>query len=729
MKSAWLTTMKGAFTNQWIALPPKEGQQVLAKIKLLEKDPRPDAKVKKQLKHISARLYRLRCGDYRIIYTFDYPYISLLALRRRQEDTYEEDFEAESLGGFAPELSPAAEILDNPQQTTPSHATHLPADDPTVADTARPIPTGNNTHNGPRAPVVSVPLPHTITNELLTALSIPTEFYPTLLAISTEEELLDCPGIPAPYLERLLDNLFPRPLEEIMQQPDLHLHDIDDLKRYKDGELLAFLLKLSPEQEKYVTWAINASGPTLLKGGPGSGKSTIALYRVRTLIEQLRATGRDDFRILFTTYTNALVRSSHQLLQQLLGPDMRYVDVQTADSVAMGLLHDHNLNPQLATSGESLYLLRQAKRSATLAGNILQQQARRQALERLGLDYLEQEIAQVIIARQLPTLDEYLAAPRPGRQVRLNALQRRAIWSLYEKYQELLQQRAKVTWQQLRGLAEELAARGEVARRYDAVIVDEAQDLDPSALRLLVHLCAQPNRLFITADANQSIYGSSFSWSSVHTDLRFQGRTAALRTNYRSTRAISEATSSYLAAGALEADSLPTPDKDGYANRGDRPQVQAVATLDEEAELLTNFLNTATHQQRLGLSSCAVLSPTKNCGQALARSLNASGLTATFMTGKEVDLERTGIKVLTLKGAKGLEFPIVALAGFVGDATFSSNSSGSQVRDEEQEEALAQDRRVIFVGMTRAMRTLLVIIPTTAGPMLQGFDETLWDQR
>src|SRR5436305_4786437 len=100
MAMNWLATMKFSFTNEWLALPPKESHRVLSKIKQLEQDPTPDAKVKKQLKHIDPRLHRIRCGDYRIFYTFEHPYISLLALRRRKENTYDEDLEVEFLGGY-----------------------------------------------------------------------------------------------------------------------------------------------------------------------------------------------------------------------------------------------------------------------------------------------------------------------------------------------------------------------------------------------------------------------------------------------------------------------------------------------------------------------------------------------------------------------------------------------------------------------------------------------------
>jgi len=83
-----------------LALPPKETHQVLEKINLLVQDPTPDAKVKKQLKHMNGRLHRLRSGDFRIFYTFEQPYISILALRRRDDYTYDEDMDAEFLGGL-----------------------------------------------------------------------------------------------------------------------------------------------------------------------------------------------------------------------------------------------------------------------------------------------------------------------------------------------------------------------------------------------------------------------------------------------------------------------------------------------------------------------------------------------------------------------------------------------------------------------------------------------------
>jgi len=41
---------------------------------------------------------------------------------------------------------------------------------------------------------------------------------------------------------------------------------------------------------------------------------------------------------------------------------------------------------------------------------------------------------------------------------------------------------------------------------------------------------------------------------------------------------------------------------------------------------------------------------------------------------------------------------------------------------------LVRERRTLFVGMTRAMRALLVVIPhQSTTPLLQGFDPSSWN--
>ena len=698
MKSQWQLLMKPAFLQDISRLPAKDIHQIMEKVSMLVQDPRPDSKVKKQLTHCPGKPFRIRSGDYRIFYSFNQHYINIYRIDRRNEATYRECPET------AFEDGPDADALS---ELEGPHGDAISSEQPAWQRGF--------------GKAESRPLPEPITVELLNRLHIPSAYHSRLLHLQDEDALLSCPGVRDEVLIQLHDELFQRPLLQIMQQPDLVLNQVDDLLRYKEGELLAFLLNLSPEQEKYVHWSMNLAGPTLVKGGPGTGKSTVALYRIRSLLQQWPQTSQAAPRILFTTYTNALIKSSEQLLQQLLGPDAQHVTVQTADKLAYAILQRSDRLKEIIGHDELQRSLRQAIKETSLEGNLLQQAAQQQTLEKMGDDYLLQEINSVIVARQVKSLEAYLSLPRTGRKLRLNAIQRTLVWKVYQRWSDLLQASGKETWQQRRARAESLVEHSPLYGSYDAVIIDEAQDLDPSALRLLVQLCKAPNRLFVTADANQSIYGSGFTWADVHHSLKFQGRTSILHANYRSTSEIGEAAQSYLASGQLE----PESSERHYLNHGPMPDVRAVRNGLHEAQLLASFCKKAILSLSLTLGACAILCPNERTGKGIAATLTELGVPATYMSGQNLDLAHPGIKILTLSSSKGLEFPIVALAGFLA-SNYPVIPYDASV--EEQQEVLTRERRTIFVGMTRAMRALLVIVPTEIDtPLLKGFDPAYWN--
>ncbi len=693
MSAEWLLTMKPRFLSEWMLLPEKEAIQVQKKLRLLTEDPTPDAKVKKVLTHHPGKPCRLRSGDYRIIYTYQKPYVSLLSIRKRDEGTYADDIESENLGGLDSELAPEPE-------TSPTWAAKLDAK---------------------QAPLESKALPAPVTLEVLQALRVPIAHHKRLLGIATEDALLNCPQVPDDILLRIHEALVEQPIMRALEQPDLIAEDPDDLVRFKEGKLLGFLLKLSVEQEKLVKRGVSAGGPMLVKGGPGTGKSSVALYRVAEMLRALRKEGVETPRILFTTYTQALVRFSEQLIESLLGEDRRLVEVRTADSVVVQVLRDAGRKPDFVEHQALLELVREAGATATLEGTSLQKKAKQQALERLGTAYLLEEISSVIDARRLPNLDAYQEAGRPGRTLRLNRTQREAVWAARERLHALLDATGKSTWQQARADAAALVEAGQAGKGYDAVLIDEAQDLEPAALQVLVGLCKEPNRLFLTADANQSIYGAGFRWQDVHAWLRFSGRTALLKANYRSTRELGEAAEDYLASGEIDPDRR----ERSYAHSGPTPAVRAVATATDEAALLMRFVRLTSRELRLGVGSAAILVPTEKAGKRIAKALEDRGLRAEFMAGKDLDLKAKTVKVLTLKSAKGLEFPSVALAGFL-DAPYPYLKKDTTA--EEQEEILARERRTVFVAMTRAMRALLVAVPAkNESPLLRGFSPELWN--
>jgi superfamily I DNA/RNA helicase/mRNA-degrading endonuclease RelE of RelBE toxin-antitoxin system len=698
---------KPTFTNQLLAIPKEQVVQILEKIEYLRDDPKPQGNLKKKLHGYQGSVYRLRSGDYRIVYTYGDGWVALLGVDARK-DVYKgsklvadtPDFDFNNLPDLKEVLSPTS------------------------------LPTSKRSQKKKTEKDETL-LPIAIAPDLLQNLKVPETYFTALSACRTLDDLIAA-DVPETIRERLFDCISTPNFDLVIAQPSFRTGGMDDLLRFREGDLLGFLLKLNPEQEKYVTWAVNAKGATLLKGSPGTGKSTVALYRLKAILDQIKGKGSVTPKILFATYTNALVTFSRQLLESLLGDDIQYVEVKTADAIAYSFVCQFTGQINIAKSIEQKQLLGQALNEAipNLSGNKLQRHAQQQILQRLSLDYLLEEINNIIEGRDIKSLDEYQNTSRNGRSVSFNAIQRQAIWQLRQHFYKLLAQNNLETWQQLRTRALNILRQTNDIHRYDAVLIDEAQDLEPNALRLLVELCNAPNRLFMTADANQSIYGSSFRWSDVHQDLKFAGRTGILRTNHRTTKEIDIAAHSYLAEGILD-DEISERD---WVHSGPQPAVRAVNNTDDEAALVQRFCQTAAREFRLGIGSCAVLVSTEKAGKRIAQQLTTGGLAAHYMSSRELDLNKQGVKVLTLKAAKGLEFPIVVLAGFL-DARFPTIPKGSL------ENAIAQgaapkviaeiqqrERRTVFVAMTRAMRALLVVVPAkNPSLLLQDFDERLWN--
>jgi len=686
----WKLSFKpSAFHALSANVPKNDLPRVLRGLDQLCADPLPNGRERRKLSGGDG-LFRCKVHGFRVMYVFDDSHVSVLDVRAREDDhaTYGSLPEPEHLGA-----GPDAELPDEDDG-----ASYLPPRD--------------------EAPAGETPLESPITEELLAALRVPEAHHAALLGCATEEALLDCDEVPERFRMAVVDGLVGRPVPELLVQPDLVVAEADDLIRYREGELMGFLLRLNAEQEKYVRWAASGRGPTLLKGGPGTGKSTVALHRVGVFLDALRAEGVARPRVLFTTYTRALTRVSEQLLRQLLGDDARFVEVSTADSVAVGLYRDAHGAVDIARFDQQRELLEGAVAAVRFSGNSLQAAAKRKTIARLGLDYLLEEVSGVIEARGLTSLESYAAAGRPGRGTPLGKTQREAVWEVREAYVKALAQAGLKTWEQVRA---EAAALAEGEGGYDAVLVDEAQDLQPSSIRMLVGLAAAPNRLFLTADANQSIYGAGFRWKDVHEDLRFMGRTGILKANHRSTRENGDAAEHYLSAGGA----LDDEDRDArYVHRGPLPVMRRVGE-GAELELITRFIRGATRALRLGTGSAAVLCPTRRQVRRVVAGLQDDGLPAVAADADSLDLASAGVKVITLKSAKGLEFPVVVVAG-LGDESYPA--LWTRETDEQRAELLERERRTMFVAMTRAMRALMVVLPDGRDlPLFGGFDERYWN--
>ena len=237
--------------------------------------------------------------------------------------------------------------------------------------------------------------------------------------------------------------------------------------------------------------------------------------------------------------------------------------------------------------------------------------------------------------------------------------------------------------------------------QYQAVLIDEGHDFAPEWLKLVTQMVdPSTNSLLLLYDDAQSIYERSrkknFSFKSV--GVQAQGRTTILKINYRNTRQILQ-TASLIAADLLTADEQ---DEDGIplvkpvscGREGEAPLIIRLPSLRDEASKIAELLEGA-HREGHAWGDMAIICRHAWVGDECAKALVRKNLPHQVRRGPgsfspNVDT----IKVLTMHVSKGLEFPVVALAG-VGQMPGAG--------EDEHEEA-----RLFYVGATRATQRLVI---------------------
>ncbi len=550
-----------------------------------------------------------------------------------------------------------------------------------------------------------------LTEDLLNQWSIPSQHHPKLVSVKTATELLNLAGpVPAPIIERVLKGLYPPPIESVVNRAVRVAETTAAIEEAADGRrsLLSFLLHLDPEQKQFVSRFEKGggSGPWLVKGGPGSGKSTVALYCVREIFDPKSpklGTSSGDPKVLFTTFTKSLTSAARHLLESL-SVSSDSLDILNVDKLTWAFLsketRDSSIESNLSSVVEALL-----RKNPGKYGGFTNDDS----------TFLAAEIEWVIIGQDLSSEKAFIDADRSGRGRVLGARQKAAIWQLSKDVAEELRRRNATLY-----VERKREALQSVIPRYDYVFIDEAQDLQPVAIRLCIKLCRNPKNVFLTADNNQSIYGSGLSWVSVADDLKLRGRARILRRNYRTTRQIWTAIQPIAPQTSGSSDSETLDVQTPYS--GDVPALRFYDNFKEIGPTLEEWLSAAALRAGTTLNSCAVLCPTNSVADDVHTSLSRHLRTAPRTKG-EFDPSAAGVKVLTVHSSKGLEFPVVAVVGVQrGLMPFSAPSLA------DREDHISRQRRLLFVACSRASRQLGVFASRQdPSEFIELFLDELWD--
>nr|MBA2671485.1 AAA family ATPase [Gemmatimonadota bacterium] len=375
---------------------------------------------------------------------------------------------------------------------------------------------------------------------------------------------------------------------------------------------------LHPAQRR-LAYRPTYEGPARVLGGPGTGKTVVALHRARYLAAQLpHSAGR---RVLLTTFTRNLAAALERQLVSLAGdePILACVDVLNIDALAYRIVQEAEGKRPPIVAGDALRAM--LAEAADLAGLPY------------GPDFLRKEWEQVILGQGISTREAYFSASRAGRGIRLDRRQRSMVWAALETLTGWLAERGERTHLQIAQAATEHAVRR--PGRYDHVIVDEAQDLHPAQWRLLRALVPkQPNDLFIVGDAHQRIYDNRVSLSALGISIR--GRGTKLRLNYRTTYEILRWSIGLLSGIAYDDLDGSADDLQGYRSqlRGLQPFVMGFDTADVEhaalAQAIRDWASAGVPLREIGIAA-----RTTEARRCVAKALSANGIATSELTSTD----------------------------------------------------------------------------------------------
>lgn len=288
--------------------------------------------------------------------------------------------------------------------------------------------------------------------------------------------------------------------------------------------------------------------------------------------------------------------------------------------------------------------------------------------------------------------------------------QRPAVYALFEKYLDWLKESGRYDTNLLSH-----AYLADCAPRFDAVAIDEAQDLTNVQLHFLLRLLRAPGQFLLAGDANQIVHPNHFSWAKVkslfYRDETLAGREAIhiLHANYRNARSIT-----------------------AVANRLLRVKQARFGSIDRESNYLVDAVSEAAGSIELLPADAALL------GELDRRTRRSTEFAVLVMR----DEQKSGAReffgtplVFSVHEAKGLEYPHIILFNFISEERQAFNALIEGVSagelDADLRYARARDKsdkslevfkffvNSLFVALTRAVRGAILIERDTAHPLLR----------
>lgn len=420
----------------------------------------------------------------------------------------------------------------------------------------------------------------------------------------------------------------------------------------------------------------------------------MALYRARYLADPaLHHAGRS----LLLTFNNSLIR----YIRSLSSEGLPSLDIRTYHHFARGYLNSRGLMSSNCICDKKDGYINQALENLKDGPASLLAQRKEPKFFVNEIRWMQQH--------DIYRLEDYLAAKRVGRGKALQASEREAVWRVFSEYLSVRQVYGKIyDWDDLSGFVHQESLRDVEPRMYKHIIVDEGQDFSPSMLRSLSAILPIDGSLTYFGDMAQQIYGNRISWRAA--GLNVDGnKVYHFQDNYRNTRAIARI--------ALAIAELPYfkdyPDLVEPTEPAAEGPPPALAIHDN----LWSEIRWVEHQalRFSQTQTVAILFRNRSQERRLSEEVRKQG--TRLHKNMNVWRETPTLYYGTFHSAKGLEFDTVIVP-------FCSSDEMPFQDDKAElgEEALSYAARLLYVGVTRARKQLLLTFSQEGSEILPNED-------
>ncbi|OUS34154.1 DNA helicase UvrD [Rhodobacterales bacterium 56_14_T64] len=437
--------------------------------------------------------------------------------------------------------------------------------------------------------------------------------------------------------------------------------------------------RVVPSPEQLAIMSTNRLGTELIRGSAGSGKTTTALLRLKSLTNFMKARkGRegneDPVRVLLLTFNRTLAGYVRALAEEQMLDPTHELEIATFAKWARDNLGEPNIDDSAART----YLRSLSEKFDTLE-----------------TDYLIQEVEYLLGRFEPDKLENYIGTERTGRGTlpRVGpALRRRILDEVVYPYVHHLNSEGLLDWN---GLA--LDVRQKLSSLdYDIVVVDESQDFSANQLRAIRHHLAENHAIIFVIDTAQRIYARGFTWIEAGYEIA-GNRSHRLGENHRNTRQIASFAAGLLDGMLVDVDGV-LPDLNAAKTDGPLPQVLS-GRYPLQLDWAINYI-----RQHVDLENetVAFLKPKAGKWFDFVRTrLKNEDIGFVDMTRRsEWPDGHENVAISTFHSAKGLEYDHVIILGF--------NQETTEFGEEEVSDQVRVLRSLLAVAVARARKQVIV---------------------